>query len=141
MGCRNGFSKKHCECHCHQKEKCNCEKEIHCKTERLLTKDCMKIDWAVPEGETQTIYQAGGLNQLFGSGFVSYDEGDAPYIIVRFYLNGVQQGMDIVVFEDSSVAFNYTRFDRVSVSCSGIPGGSDLECEGELSIVSRFPTY
>lgn len=128
-------------CQCHRK-KCECDRkqDIHCE----MKKDCMKIEWVVPDGYTQSVFQTGGFNQMIGSGFVSYDTGNAPFIIVRFFLEGVLQGSEIQVFHDSSVAFTYTKFDQVTVTCPG-PVTTDQgnerhdQCAGELSIITRYP--
>lgn len=137
-------------CLCHQRKGGHhCNKEIHCKVDKKLEKDCLKIDWLVPEGATQSIFQTNGFNQLIGSGFISYDKGHSPFIIVRFYLQGIQQGSNIQVFEDSSVAFTYTKFDQITVSCPASvevePGAENNTqipaCFGELNIFSKYSIY
>ncbi|WP_171038077.1 S-Ena type endospore appendage [Aquibacillus sediminis] len=135
--------KNSCQCH-RKKRKCECkEKEVHCKVQKQLVKDCICCEWSVPEGESQVVFQTGGFKQLFGSGFVSYDSGDAPFIVVRFFANGQQSGPAIKVFEDSCVTFTYTKFDSITVTCPEDEVEYDTvdesECEGEISITSRFP--
>lgn len=127
---------------CHEKE----HKEIHCKVDNKLIKDCISCEWNVPEGETQTIFQTSGFEQVFGSGFVSFDFGHSDFILVRFFIDDCQVGDDIYVFQDSCVAFTYTKFNRIRVTC---PSGSicdcdgefddDFDCEGEICITTRFP--
>jgi|SRR5690625_4639076 len=147
MGCKQSdhcFSKEymnsmHCQCH-HKKRSCNCKQNINTEMKR----DCMKIDWVVPAGKTQPVFQNGGFSQIIGSGYVSYDLGNSPFIIVRFYLNGVLQGAEIPVFYDSSVAFTYTKFNQVTVTCpivSPVDQGNHCydQCAGELSIITRYP--
>jgi len=147
MGCyqrrhcceRKSMKPENCQCH-HQERTCNCQGKVHSE----MKKDCVKIEWVVPEGGTQSVFQNGGFNQIIGSGFVSYDTGNAPYIIVRFFLDGVQQGADIPVFRDSSVAFTYTKFNQITVLCpsTGNVGQGNYaanHCAGELSIMARYP--
>src|SRR5690625_419497 len=102
----------HCQCH-RKKRSCNSEQSVHSE----MKKDCMKIEWVVPGGKTQPVFQNSGFNQIIGSGYISYDTGNSPFIIVRFFLNGVLQGSEIPVFHDSSVAFTYTKFNQVTVTC------------------------
>ena len=103
-----------------------------------LVRDCLRVDWSVPSGETQTIFITEGLEQNIVSGFVQYASGNPEFVKVRFYLGNRQVGETIKVFEESSFAFNFTNFDRITVECPNFTGTSDPDvCEGELSIITR----
>ena len=105
---------------------------------RKLVRDCLRVDWSVPRGETQTIFITEGLKQNVVSGFVQYASGNSEFVKVRFYLGSRQVGETIKVFEESSFAFNFTNFDRITVECPNFTGTSDSDvCEGELSIITR----
>ena len=64
-------------------------------------RDCLRVDWSVPSGETQTIFITEGLEQNIVSGFVQYASGNPEFINVRFYLGNRQVGETIKVFEES----------------------------------------
>ena len=103
-----------------------------------LVRDCLRVDWSVPSGETQTIFITEGLEQNIVSGFVQYASGNSEFVKVRFYLGNRQVGETIKVFEESSFAFNFTNFDRITVECPNFTGTPDSDvCEGELSIITR----
>jgi hypothetical protein len=145
----NKCHKKVCHDDCfkcirHNKCKDDCKKD--CKCDIQLVKDCVCCEWSVPEGQTQTVFQTGGFEQIFGTGFISFDCGMGDFVIVRFFLGNTQVGSDITVFEDSCVTFTFTRFDRITVTCQAIPGfmkGKHDDCpdtcEGEICITTRFP--
>ncbi|WP_374724060.1 S-Ena type endospore appendage [Calidifontibacillus erzurumensis] len=131
--------KKDCKC-----EKCikiKEEKVIECKMDKKFLKDCICAEWSVPIGQTQTVFQTEGLKKIFASGFVSFDNGQVPFITVTFFLDNNQVGDPIRVFNNSSVVFTYTKFNRITVSCPNVDSDDpDLhECEGEICITSRYP--
>lgn len=115
--------------------------EQECHSHHKLVKSCICVDWSVPNGETQTIYQMEGIKQIFASGFIQFDCGNSEFVNARFFLENKQIGETIKVFEDSSFAFNFTKFDRITVECPSFTGTSDPDCpdacEGELCIVIR----
>ncbi|MDR6120583.1 hypothetical protein QFZ87_000180 [Bacillus sp. SLBN-46] len=146
----NKCHKKVCHDDCfkclrHNKCKDDCKNE--CKCDIQLVKDCVCCEWSVPEGQTQTVFQTGGFEQIFGSGFISFDCGPGnDYVTVQFYLGTTPVGMPINVFQDSCVTFTFTKFDRITVTCQAVPdglnGNADCECdncEGEICITTRFP--
>lgn len=133
------------DCISHKKKNdCDCPKQKKdCPCPLQLVKDCVCVEWSVPHGETQTVFQTGGFDPFFASGFVSFDCGSPDFIRVRFFLGNNLVGEVIRVFEDSSVAFTFTEFDRITVECPGFTGTPDPDCptacEGEICITSRFP--
>jgi len=134
----------HFQCISHKK--CKKENDHECRCDVQLVKDCICCEWSVPEGESQTVFQTGGFEQIFGSGFISYDCGEGAFVTVQFFLNGMQVGSDINVFRDSCVTFSFTRFDRIVVTCQAAPAvatGNNDECpdacEGEICITTRYP--
>lgn len=137
-----------CVCHKGCQKKCHChERKCHCNQNIKLLKDCVCVEWSVPPGRTQTVFQTGRFRRIFASGFVSFDcrdsnlVGDSDSVIVRFFLGSDQIGPSIRVFEESSVAFNYTRFDRITVECPATNVVSPDVCEGEICIKTRTPVY
>lgn len=127
---------------CHQKE----VKEIHCRVDKSLIRDCICCEWEVPRGETQTVFQTAGFKEIFGSGFVSYECGSAPFIVVKFFVDSYQVGDMIKVFKDSCVAFTYTKFNSIKVTCPNeghhhCDCGCNCmnDCEGEICITTRVP--
>ncbi len=104
-----------------------------------LIKDCLSIDWSVPPGQVQTVFRSLGNSYLYASGFITFDSGTADNITVRFFLNGIQVGAPLNVFNDSSVAFSLTKFDEITVECNGLPGNDT--CEGEVSLLIRTPMF
>ncbi|MGG3560582.1 S-Ena type endospore appendage [Neobacillus rhizosphaerae] len=134
------------QCLRHNKCKNDC-KDNDCKCDIQLVKDCVCCEWSVPEGQTQTVFQTGGFEQIFGSGFISFDCGPGnDFVTVQFYLGNTPVGMPINVFQDSCVTFTFTKFDRITVTCQAVPGvmngNADCECdncEGEICITTRFP--
>lgn len=150
MSCKKRCFKKDCCCNkCfdhHEKDCCcdNCKKDhkgINCKVDRLL-KDCICCEWTVPKGETQTVFHTAGFKKIIGSGFISYDDGQVPYMLVSFFDENHQVGETIKVFNDSCVAFTYTKFNSIKVSCPNLgtyhPDHHE-GCEGEICITTRFP--
>lgn len=153
MGCNHGnnyfdnqlVQTSYCQC---KKVKCNCNQKVshRVQVQCEMKKDFMKTEWVIPKGKTQPVFQNGGFNELIGSGFISYDSGSSPFIIVRFFLNGALQGPEIHVFHDSSVAFTYTTFNQVTITCPGQQTTDDVnnshqKCMGELNIVARYPVF
>lgn len=149
---------KKCECKCTCKEKECKEKECHeckdreckckekeCKPVVSVVKECISIEFTVPHGKEQTVFSSN--NNIIASGFISYDCGDARFITVRFYDGQYEVGNSIQVFQDSSVAFNLSGFNRISVTCPSnapgtIPGfGDDCPgvCDGAINLILRFP--
>ncbi len=126
--------------HCQCPNRCNCDDYFqHRCPKYTLIKDCLSIDWSVPSGQIQTIFRSSGNTYIYASGFVSLNNEASSSIIVRFYLNGVQAGAPLTVFNDSSVAFSLTRFDEITVECSGLP--ENEACEGEASLLIRTPMF
>lgn len=125
---------------CCQDDKFSCP-ERKCSCELQLIKDCVCVEWSVPLGRTQTVFQAGGLRRIFASGFVSFDSGSSDSVIVRFFWGNNQIGSSIRVFEESSVAFSFAGFDRITVEypANGV-GPSDVS-EGEICIKTRTPVF
>jgi hypothetical protein len=134
---------KECDRKCKCKEK-EC-KEKECKPVVSVVKECISIEFTVPHGKEQTVFSTN--NNIIASGFISYDCGDARFITVRFYDGPNEVGNSIQVFQDSSVAFNLSGFNRISVTCPSnapgtIPGfGDDCPgvCEGAINLILRFP--
>lgn len=141
-----------CHNNCHEFNDCLCKKKCppipkECKQNKHLMQDCICTEWSVLNGNTQPIFQSGGFDQIFSSGFVSYDFGASPYVIVQFFNDLQQVGTPIKVFIDSSVAFTFTKFNRITVTCPNAPGdGSVMDdqvytnaCEGEICIKTKVP--
>ncbi len=141
--------------HCQETQNCCCKQErAHCLCHRRperhhsqpqpkLIKDCICSEWTVPPGEEQTIFQSFGHRHILASGFVSVNSGPSEngYVIVRFFLNGIEVAGPLNVFHESSVAFSLTEFDRITVAC---PEGSGIDpltenCEGEICLNIRTP--
>jgi hypothetical protein len=148
---------KECDCKCKCKDKdckekdckeckeCDCKcKEKECKPVVSVVKECISIEFTVPHGREQTVFTSDG--NIIASGFISYDCGDARFITVRFYDGPNEVGNSIQVFQDSSVAFNLSGFNRISVTCPAnapgvIPGfGDDCPgvCDGAINLILRF---
>jgi hypothetical protein len=149
--CEKECKEKECkDKECQEKEctdckKCDCNcKEKECKPGVSVVKECISIEFTVPHGREQTVFSSN--NNLIASGFISYDCGDARYITVRFYDGQFEVGNSIQVFQDSSVAFNLSGFNRISVTCPAnapgtIPGfGDDCpgSCDGAINLILRF---
>jgi|GEM_PF-6670725 len=134
--CKEGMPK--CNCHKNNKAHCDCS-QGKCRCNQILVKDCVCVEWSVPHGETQTVFQTGGFREIFASGFVSFDCSGSDYIIARFFLGNQQVGEAIRIFEESSVAFSFTRFDRITVECPAICEDLSVFCEGDVCITTRFP--
>lgn len=130
--------KKQCCCDKCKKDK----KEIQCKVDMQLLKECICCEWTVPKGETQTVFQTAGFEKIFGSGFVSFDYGQVPYMLVSFFNDDQQVGETIKVFNDSCVTFTYTKFNSIRVSCPNLGSGHPDHhegCEGEICITTHVP--
>jgi hypothetical protein len=141
---------KECECKCKEKEckdckECECKcKEKECKPAVSVVKECISIEFTVPHGKEQTVFSSN--NNIIASGFISYDCGDARFITVRFYDGMHEIGDSIQVFQDSSVAFNLSGFNRITTTCPAnapgtIPGfGDDCPgtCDGAINLILRF---
>jgi hypothetical protein len=140
--CKDCCHEEKFDCICHKKPRkhCNCPSE-KCKCDQKLLKDCVCVEWSVLSGRTQTVFQTGGFKRIFASGFVSFDCGSSDSVIVRFYLGSNQVGPSIRVFEESSVAFSYTRFDRITVECPTTNMVPLEACEGEICIKTRTPVF
>lgn len=115
------------------------ERKCHC--DQKLIKDCVCVEWSVPYGRTQTVFQAGGDRRIFSSGFVTFDAGNLDSVIVRFFLGSQQIGSSIRVFEESSTAFSFTGFDRITVEYPAISVGPLIVSEGEICIKTRTPVF
>lgn len=142
--CKSCCRNKDCDCACHKKHRKSCDcLERKCQCDQRLVKDCVCGEWSVLHGRTQTVFQTDGFKHIFTSGFISYDCGSSDLVIVRFLLGNKQVGSSIKIFEESSVAFSLTRFDRITVECPTLDQGCPGEdaCEGEICIISRFPVY
>jgi hypothetical protein len=139
MSCKKFFKN---DCCCDKCKKKKDHKEFHCKVNKKLLKECICCEWTVPKGETQTVFQTAGFEKIIGSGFVSFDDGQVPFILVTFFEDGYQVGETIKVFNDSCVAFTYTKFDSIKVSCPNLNNSHPDQqhgCEGEICITTRFP--
>lgn len=141
-GCKKCCNDVNFGCSCHRRPKRNCdcpERKGHC--DQKMLKDCICVEWSVQPGRTQTVFQAGGLRNIFASGFVSFDAGSSGSVIVKFFLGNDQIGPSVRVFEESSVAFSYTRFDRITVEYpTTVPIPQEVG-EGEICIKTRTPVY
>jgi hypothetical protein len=94
-----------------------------------LIGECICIEFTVPRGKEQVIFTSDGIERLFASGFISYDDGIPQYITVRFYDGYNQVGNGIQVFQNSSIGFTHTGFNRISVTSPSSRNGS-METEG-----------
>lgn len=141
-GCKKGCNDVSFNCLCHKKLQRGCDcPERKCRCDQKLVKDCVCVEWSVQPGRTQTVFQTGGYRNIFASGFVSFDFGSSDSVIVRFFLGSNQIGSSVRVFEESSVAFSYTRFDRITVEYP-VTDTVPLEVgEGEICIKTRTPVY
>lgn len=127
---------------------CLCQKRCHgnncsnrgCRCQRKLIKDCICIEWSVPQANTQTVFQTQGYNNIYVAGFISFDYGSSDWIIVRFF-NGNEQVGTSRVFKNSSSAFSLTRFDRITIECAASSVVPLERCEGEISLVTRIPAF
>ena len=139
-GCRKCCNEVDFGCICHKrpKENCRCKerKDQYCPK---VVKDCVCVEWSVQPGRTQTVFQTAGFRSIFASGFVSFDFGNLDSVIVRFFLGSNQVGPSVRVFEDSSVAFSYTKFDRITVEYTLTNPISPESGEGEICIKTRTP--
>jgi hypothetical protein len=110
-----------------------------------LVKDYICIEFSVPQGKEQTVFTSEGFNKIFSAGFISFDCGKAKFITIRFYNEDGQIGSGIQVFQDSSIAFIQTEFNRITITCSSIKSKSldqgDCDnpngCEGEICIRTK----
>lgn len=143
---KDGCKDDHFDCFSHKKKKdcdCDCDCKKHdCRCHKKMVKDCVCAEWSVPHGETQTVFQSGGFEHIFASGFISFDCGSPDFVLVRFFLGNTMVGDVIKVFKDSSVVFTFTKFDRITVECPpGFDGNHDSDCpnacEGEICIIVR----
>lgn len=140
--CKSCCQDEKFDCICHKKPRKDCDclgKECHC--DQKLVKDCVCVEWSVPSGEAQTVFQTGGFKRIFASGFISFDCGSSDSVIVKFFLGGTQIGSSIRIFEESSVAFSFTRFDRITVECPATDILPPDACEGEICIKTRTPIF
>lgn len=128
-----------CFCNKGHSKKCDCL-ELKCQCKQRLIKDCVCAEWSVPQGRVQTIFQTEEFKHIFSSGFISFDCGGSDLVVVRFLLRNKQIGPSIKIYEESSVAFSLTKFDRITVECASPDCGCSDEyaCEGEICIKSRF---
>ncbi len=138
--CKNCGRNKKFDCICHKKK----QKDFDCPEtkspcEQKWVKDCVCVEWSVQPGRTQTVFQTGGLKHIFASGFISVDCGSSDLVIVRFFLGNKQVCSSIKIFEESSVAFSFTRFDSITIECPPCDLGNQEACEGEVCISTRFP--
>lgn len=126
----------------HDDDSCSHKKKKKDKGLELI-KDCICVEWTVPNGETQTVFQTANFDPFFASGFVSFDCGSLDFVRVRFFLGNDLVGEVVRVFEDSSFAFTLTEFDRITVESPSFTGTPDPDCptasEGEICITARFP--
>lgn len=140
--CQKCCDDKSFDCLCYKKRQRNCgcsERRCHCN--QKMVKDCVCVEWSVQPGRTQTVFQTGGYRNIFASGFVSFDAGSSDSVIVRFFLGSNQIGSSVRVFEESSFAFSYTRFDRITVEYPIIDTIPLEVGEGEICIKTRTPVY
>lgn len=135
---RNSCCNEKYDCICHKR--CNCVQD-KCQCTQKLLKECVCVEWSILPGRAQTIFQSGGYNRIYSSGFVSYDFGSSDSVIVRFFLGDHQIGSGIRVFEESSVAFSFTGFDRIIVECPIADTEPFDVYEGEICIKTRTPVY
>lgn len=140
--CRKNNGHDNCLSH-KKKNVCDSKKHV-CKCDLQIIKDCTCVEWSVPNGETQTVFQTANFDPFFASGFVSFDCGTPEFVRVRFFLGDELVGEVVRVFEDSSFAFTLTRFDRITVESPFTTATPDPDCpttgaEGEICITSRFP--
>lgn len=140
--CKNYCVEESFKCMCRKRphENCRC-RDRECKCSQKLAKDCVCVEWSVLNGETQTVFQTGGFRHIFASGFIGYDSGRSDSVIVRFFYENNQVGSAIRVFRDSSVAFSFTRFDRITVQCLTTGGDVTDVCEGDICITTRVPIF
>lgn len=129
-GCRSRCSDGKFDC---SERKCRCAQK--------LIKDCVCVEWSIPNGRTQTIFQSGGFRRIFASGFVTFDAGLSDSVLVRFFLGNQQIGSSIRVFEESSTAFSFTGFDRITVEYPTTNPGPVIASEGEICIKTRMPVF
>jgi len=138
--------KKYQNCCCDEKFDCICHKRCDCVQDKChctqkLLRDCVCVEWSIRPGGTQTIFQSGGHNRIYSSGFVSYDFGSSSSVVVRFFHGKHQIGSGIRVFEESSVAFSFTGFDRIIVECPITNEEISEVFEGQICIKTRTPVY
>lgn len=140
--CKKCCSDVSFDCLCHKRpvSDCDCTGE-KCNCDQKMVKDCVCVEWSVQPGGTQTVFQTGGFRNILASGFVSFDFGSSDSVIVRFFLGANQIGPSIRVFEESSVAFSYTRFDRITVEYLVTNPVPQESAEGEVCIKTRTPVY
>ncbi len=137
--CRSCCQGKPVQCLCSRRSpNFNCHKN-QCSHNSKLVKDCICAEWSIPALQTQTIFHSSGHEHIFATGFVRFDDGDSDFVTVKFYLDGREIGLPINVFKDSSVAFSLTRFDRITIECSGDANLSEEVCEGEICLNTRVP--
>lgn len=128
-----------CKSCCHV-GKPNCP-ERNCNCDQKLIKDCVCVEWTVPYGESQTIFQSGGFRRIFASGFVTFDAGNSDLVIVRFFLGSQLVGSVVRVFEESGTAFSFTGFDRITVEYPATNVVPPNPSEGEICIKTRTPAF
>lgn len=133
MGGCKALEENYCQC----RRKCQSDCRHHSPINRQLVKDCTCAAWSIPSGKRQTIFNVNGFRRFFSSGFIAYDLGGSDHIIVRLFLGNREIGSPIEVFKESSFAFSFTMFDRITVECVGGTPGSI--CEGEICINSIYP--
>ncbi|WP_374724058.1 S-Ena type endospore appendage [Calidifontibacillus erzurumensis] len=110
---------------------------IHSNVKKSFMKDRICCEWIVPKGEIQTVFQTAGFKEIYAAGCISYDCGKKPFIIVKFFINHCQVGDEIKVFKDSSVAFNFTKFNKIMIS-SPENSISDYSCKCENDFQSDY---
>lgn len=123
----------HCECkECRKKHIDHCKK-IDCD----FVKDRVCCDFSVPKGKRQDVYVTTDDN-VYASGFVSYDCGEAEFIEVRIYDESDKISGPIKVYKESCLAFTASEFTRIEVKCSGKSGHSRDQCEGKICLTPRY---
>lgn len=123
--------------HCLCDQKCCDFSNTGCQDNRELMKDCTCASWTIPTGNAQTIFRLNGFERYSSSGFIRFDVGEVDFVRVTFYYKGVQVGLPIEVFKESSFSFLFTMFDTIIVECPN--GDLSSVCEGEICTNSRFP--
>ncbi len=97
--------------------------------------DQVCVGWSSPQGVSQDIYVASGLN-IVASGYLAYDEGASDFVTFSFFNGGELVGGPLTVYEGSSVAFTSINFTRIEVT---VPPGAEGDIAiGQLCITPRY---
>ncbi|MGN8646684.1 S-Ena type endospore appendage [Gracilibacillus sp. HCP3S3_G5_1] len=110
---------------CYQRNESDCD----------FVTDQICSGWSAPQGISQDIYVASGLN-VVASGYLAYDEGAFEFVTFSFFNGGELVGGPLTVYEGSSVAFTSINFTRIEVT---IPAGEEGAISiGQLCITPRY---